>query len=119
MKIGVTEFVGRCFICQQMKVDHRKPGGLLQPLPIPEWKREHTTMDFISRFPRTSRHNKITWVIVYRLTKSAHFIPLKGKTTMEHLAKTYVRETVRLHGVPASIVSDRDTRFVSQFWKSL
>eukprot|EP00268_Persea_americana_P054813 TRINITY_DN6322_c0_g1_i1.p1 TRINITY_DN6322_c0_g1~~TRINITY_DN6322_c0_g1_i1.p1 ORF type:complete len:1140 (-),score=111.45 TRINITY_DN6322_c0_g1_i1:645-4064(-) len=119
MKNDVTEFVGRCFTCQQVKADHRKPGGLLQPLPIPEWKWEHITMDFISGFPRTSRHNEIIWVIVDRLTKSAHFIPLKGKTTMEHLAKTYVREIVRLHGVPASIVSDRDTRFVSQFWKSL
>ena len=119
MKNDVIEFVVRCSTCQQVKADHRKPGGLLQPLPMPEWKWEHITMDFISRFPRTPRHNEIIWVIMNRLTKSAHFIPLKGRTMMEHLAKTYVREIVRLQGVPASIVSDRDTKFVSQFWKSL
>ena len=76
-------------------------------------------MYFISGFPRTSRHNEVIWVIVDPLTKSAHFIQLKRRTTMEQLVKTYVQEIVRLHGVPASIISDSDSKFASQFWKSL
>lgn len=76
-------------------------------------------MDFISGFPRTPRHNEVIWVIMDRQTKSTCFIPLRGRTTIKQLAQTYFQEIVRLHGIPASIVSDRDSRFVSQFWKSL
>lgn len=74
-------------------------------------------MDFVSGFPKTSRRNEIIWVIVDKLTKAAHSIPLKNKTTMQELAQRYVREIVRLHGALASIVSDRDPKFVSNFWK--
>ena len=119
MKREITAFVSKCLICQQVKAERQKPSGLLQPLPIPEWKWEHITMDFVFKLPRTqSGHNGI-WVIVDRLTKSAHFLPVREKYTLDRLARLYVNEVVRLHGVPESIVSDRDSRFTSRFWNAL
>lgn len=76
-------------------------------------------MDFVSGLPKTSASQDSIWVIVDRLTKSAHFIPIKTTHTVYKLAELYIKEIVRLHGVPNSIVSDRDTRFTSKFWKSL
>jgi len=76
-------------------------------------------MDFVVGLPRSPRENNAIWVIVDRLTKSAHFIPFRVRQTTKALAKKYMQEIVRLHGVPVSIVSDRDTRFVSRFWDSL
>ena len=76
-------------------------------------------MDFISRLSRTLKRCDAIWVIVDQLTKSAHFLLVKTGYSIERLARLYIDEIVRLHGIPASIVSDRDTRFVSQFWKSL
>ena len=76
-------------------------------------------MDFVSALPKTRAGYEVVWVIVDRLTKSAHFIPLRVGWTMEKLAQLYIQEIVRLHGVPVTIVSDRDPRFVSRFWKSL
>ncbi|XP_071920667.1 uncharacterized protein [Coffea arabica] len=100
-----------------MKAEHQKPSGLLQPLEIPEWKWEHITMDFVSGLPRTQKGHDAVWVIVDRLTKSAHFLPVNMKYSMEKLAQLYMDEIVRLHGIPVSIVSDRDPRFVSRFWQ--
>ena len=76
-------------------------------------------MDFIDGFPRSKKGNTSIWVVVDRLTKSAHFIPVKSKRTTPWLAAIYVHEIVRLHGVPSSIVSDRDPIFTSEFWRSL
>jgi len=89
----------------------------LQPLPIPEWKWEHITMDFVVGMPCTQRNHDAIWVVVDRLTKSAHFLPLKTTLSADQLAELYIREIVRLHGVPLSIVSDRDTKFTSRFWR--
>ena len=111
MKSDIAEFVKRCEICQQVKAEHRKPGGLLHSLPIPEWTWEHITMDFFSGLPLTQRKHNAVWVVVDRLTKSAHFIPVAMEYSIERLAEIYVREVLRLHGVPVSIVSDRDSRF--------
>ena len=72
-------------------------------------------MDFIVGFPRTSAGNNTIWVIVDRLTKSAHFIPIKNTDSLERLTRIYIAEIVRLHGVPKTIVSDRDPRFKSRF----
>ena len=90
--------------------------GLLQPLEIPSWKWDQVSMDFIDGLPRTRRGNDSIWVIVDRLTKSAHFIPVKATRTASSLATTYMREIVRLHGVPSCIVCDRDPLFTSKFW---
>jgi len=115
----VAGYVAKCSICQQVKVEHQKLVGLLQPLPIPEWKWEMITMDFVSGLPRGKRGNDAIWVIVDRLTKSALFLPVKMTDLVDRLAKMYVNEVVRLHGVPISIVSDRDPRFTSRLWPSI
>uniref|UniRef100_A0A2N9GS05 RNA-directed DNA polymerase n=1 Tax=Fagus sylvatica TaxID=28930 RepID=A0A2N9GS05_FAGSY len=104
MKREIAGYVARCLVCQQVKIEHQRPGGLLQPLPIPEWKWEHISMDFVTGFPRTPNGNDSIWVIVDRLTKSAHFLAIKIGLSLERLAKLYVNEIVRLHGVPVTIV---------------
>ena len=119
MKRHVAEYVAQCNICQQVKAEHQRPGGLLQPLPIPEWKWDQISMDFVCSLPRTASRHDAIWVIVDRLTKTAHFLPINMTYPLEKLARLYIREIVRLHGVPASIVSDRDPRFVSRFWNGL
>ena len=119
MKNDIAVFVSKCLTCQQVKAEHQRPAGLLQPLPIPQWKWEDVTMDFVVGLPRTPEGYDSIWVIVDRLTKSAHFLPVKTTYTLERYATLYIREIVRLHGTPVSIVSDRDPRFTSQFWTSL
>ncbi|KAL0554256.1 hypothetical protein IC582_008173 [Cucumis melo] len=119
MKREVAEFVSKCLVCQQVKAPRQNPAGLLQPLSIPEWKWENVSMDFITGLPRSLRGFTVIWVVVDRLTKSAHFVPGKSTYTASKWAQLYMSEIVRLHGVPVSIVSDRDARFTSKFWKGL
>ncbi|KAA0032741.1 ty3-gypsy retrotransposon protein [Cucumis melo var. makuwa] len=119
MKREVAEFVSRCLVCQQVKAPRQKPAGLLQPLRVPEWKWENVSMDFITGLPRTLWGFTVIWVVVDRLTKSAHFIPGQSTYTASKWAQLYMSEIVRLHGVAVSIVSDRDARFTSKFWKGL
>jgi hypothetical protein len=119
MKRDVAEFVERCSTCQEVKAEHQRPAGPLQPLEIPVWKWEAIAMDFLVGLPRTQAGYDAIWVIVDRLTKAAHFIPIKVKYSLEKLTELYLHEIVRLHGVPESIVSDRDPRFTSRFWMSL
>ena len=119
MKRDIAEFVSRCLTCQQVKAEHHKPVGLLQSLPIPQWKWERTNMDFVVGLPRCRNGYDTILVIVDRLTKSAHFLPIKNSDSLDKLAQLYVREIIRLHGTPVSIVSDRDPRFTSLFWPSL
>ena len=102
-----------------MKAEHQRPAGLLQPLMIPKWKWENITMDFVVSLPKTAKGHDSIWVIVDRLTKSAHFLPVCTTYTMDRYAQLYIQEIVRLHGVPLSIVSDRDAKFLSGFWRSL
>ena len=119
MKKEIASFVSRCLTCQQVKAEHQKPAEKIQLLPIPVWKWEKITMDFVTGLPRAQGQHDAIWVIVDRLTKSAHFLPINVKDSLEKLAQLYVDEIVRLHGVPVSIVSDRDPRFTSRFWPSL
>ena len=102
-----------------MKAEHQKPAEKIQLLPIPVWKWEKITMDFVTGLPRIQRQHDAIWVIVDRLTKSAHFLPINVEDSLEKLAQLYVDEIVRLHGVPISIVSYRDPRLTSRFWPSL
>ncbi|KAD2805301.1 hypothetical protein E3N88_38678 [Mikania micrantha] len=113
------EYVGRCLTCLKVKAEHQRPSGLLQQPEIPMWKWDQISMDFITKLPRTSRNHDSIWVIVDRLTKSAHFIPIREDFSMDRLAKLYVNEIVSQHGVPISIISDRDSRFTSRFWQTL
>ncbi|KAL4326156.1 hypothetical protein GQ457_11G030770 [Hibiscus cannabinus] len=111
-------FLGVSLI-KNVKVEHQASTGLLQPLKFPQWKWERTTMYFVTGLPITPRKNDAVWVIVDRLTKSAHFIPIRVNMSSDILAEMYIREVIRLHGVHISIVSHRDPKFTSRFWKSL
>ncbi|KAD6118912.1 hypothetical protein E3N88_10183 [Mikania micrantha] len=103
----------------QVKTEHQKPSGLLEQPEIPLWKWEQIAMDFITKLPRTSSGHDTIWVIIDRLTKSAHFLPMRETFTMDKLARLYINDIVVRHGVPLSIISDRDSRFTSRFWQSL
>ena len=115
IKRDVTEYVFKCLMCQQVKAEHQVPTGLLNPLPIPQWKWDNITMNFVSGFPLIQQKHDSIWVIVDKLTKSAHFISVRMDYSMDRLDKLYVEEIVQLHGVLLSIVSDRDPRFTSRF----
>ncbi|KAG8489161.1 hypothetical protein CXB51_017140 [Gossypium anomalum] len=117
MKRDIFEFVSRCLICQQVKADHQVPSGLLQPVIVPEWKCDRTTINFVTRLPLTPKKKDAIWVVVDRLMKSAHFIPVRTDYSLDKLADLYIGEIVRLHGVPILIISDRNLRFTSRFWK--
>ncbi|KAA3486012.1 integrase [Gossypium australe] len=119
MKRDISDYVSKCLVCQQVKAEHQVPSGLLQPIMIPEWKWDRVTMDFVSGLPLTPSKKDSIWVIVDRLMKSAHFIPVRTDFSLDKLAELYLAQIVRLHGVPVSIVSDRDPRFTSRFWKKL
>ena len=119
MKKEIASFVSRCLTCQQVKAKHQRPTGKIQLLPIPVWKWEKIAMDFMTSLPWTHRQHDAIWVIVDRLTKYAHFLPVNVEDSLEKLTQLYVDEIVRLHGVLVSIVSDRDPRFTSRFWPSL
>ena len=75
MKKDIAQYVAQCLVCQQVKAEHQRPAGPLQSLVIPQWKWEHITMDFVTGLPKTPKSNNVVWVIVDRLTKSAHFLP--------------------------------------------
>jgi len=102
-----------------VKASHLKTAGMLQPLPIPSWKWEDIGMDFIVGLPRTSHGYDSIWVIVDRLTKAAHFFPVKTSFMAKQYAELYLTRIVCLYGVPKTIVSDRGSQFVLRFWKSL
>jgi hypothetical protein len=118
MKSDIADFVARCIVCQQVKIEHQRPAGLLQPLEIPPWKWEQISMDFVGGLPRTQKGHDSIWVIVDRLTKSANFLPVKSTYKTSQYAELFISEIVKLHGVPVSIVSDRDPIFTSHFWKA-
>ena len=101
-----------------MKAEHQRLAGLLKPFEIPMWKWENITMVFVVGLPCSPRGKDAIWVVIDRLTKVAYFIPMKTTNFASDLVPLYIKEVVRLHGVPKSIVSDRDSKFVSNFWKS-
>ena len=119
MKRDVSELVTKCLVCQRVKAKHQVPSGLLQPIRIPEWKWNRITMDFVVGLPLTGRKHDSIWVIVNRLTKSVHFLPVRTDYSLDKLAELYIKEIVRLHGISIPIISDRDLRFTSRFWGKL
>ena len=118
MRRDIADFVSCCLCCQQVKAEHLRPGGEFQGLPIPEWKWDRVTMDLVDGLPRTSRGFDSIWVIVDRLTKSAHFLPVQSSFSAERLARIYIREVVRLQWVPVSIISYRGSHFTSSFYRT-
>ncbi|KAH0654669.1 hypothetical protein KY289_032347 [Solanum tuberosum] len=115
----IAEFVAKCQNCQQVKYEHQRPACLLQKMPIPKWKWERIAMDFVVGLPKNLGKFDSIWVVVDRLTKSAHFIPVRIDYNTEQLAKVYVKKIVRLHGVALSIISNRGNQFTSKFWSKL
>nr|GEZ47493.1 hypothetical protein [Tanacetum cinerariifolium] len=99
----------------QVKIEHQRASGLLQPLDIPVWKWDEISMGCMTELPRTQKKNDEIWVVVDRLTKSAHFLPIRKDFSIIRLADIFQQEIVRLHGTLAAVVSDRDPRFTSRF----
>ncbi|GJX97914.1 putative reverse transcriptase domain-containing protein [Tanacetum coccineum] len=119
MKAEISTFVSKCLTCAKVKAEYQKPSGWLVQPEIPQWKWANITMDFIIKLPKTSTGQDTIWVIVDRLTKSAHFLSMKEIDSIEKLARQYLKEVLSRHEVPFSIISDRDSRFTSQFWQLL
>jgi len=118
LKQDVKEFVRTCTICQQAKSKHVLPAGLLQPLPIPNQAWEDIAMDFITGLPNSSGFTVIM-VVIDRLTKYSLFVVMKSDYTSKTVDEAFMCHIVKLHGVPKSIVSDRDKVFTSNFWQHL
>jgi hypothetical protein len=119
MKREAARYVSECDTCRKVKADYMKPGGLLQLLSIPDWKWDDISMDFIVGLPMTSRKFDSFWVIVDRLSKSAHFIPINTKYEVQKYVELYIAHVLCLHGVPKMIISDRGSQFVARFWEQL
>ncbi|GJV93167.1 putative reverse transcriptase domain-containing protein [Tanacetum coccineum] len=108
MKAEIATYVRKCMTCAKVKAEYQKPSGLLVQPKIPEWKWENITMDFVTKLPKMASGQDMIWVIVDRLTKSAHFLPAKENDSMEKLTRQYLKEVVSRHGVPVLIIFDRD-----------
>ena len=119
MKKDALEYARRCLICQKVKAERVKLPGKLQPHDVPQMKWECISMDFVSGLPKTTGGYDSIFVVVDKLTKVAHLIPVKTTSTAVDVAQIFVREIVWLHGVPAQIISDRDTKFTSKFWQAM
>ncbi|GJZ32171.1 putative reverse transcriptase domain-containing protein [Tanacetum coccineum] len=118
MKDDIATYVSKCLTCVRVKAEHQRPSGLLVQPEIPEWKWDNITMDFITKLPRSSQGFDTIWVIVDRLTKSTHFLPIRENDPLDKLARLYLNRIVARYGIPASIICDRDGRFTSNFWRS-
>lgn len=94
MKVDIGRYVEKCVTCLQVKAEHQKPYGSLQPLEVPVWKWEELTMDLVTKLPKTSRQHDSIWVIVDRLTKSAHFLPVRESYSMDRWAQLYIDEII-------------------------
>ncbi|GKA64485.1 putative reverse transcriptase domain-containing protein [Tanacetum coccineum] len=107
-----------CLTCAKVKAEHQRPSGLLVQPVIPEWKWDNITMDFITKLPKSSHSFDTIWVIVDRLTKSTHFLPIRENDPLDKLARLYLNRIVARHELPISIIYNRDGRFTSNFWRS-
>jgi hypothetical protein len=104
MKREIAKYISECNTCQRIKASHLKVAGTLQPLPVPSWKWEDTCMDFTVGLPNTSQHHDSIWVIVDRLTKTTHFLPVHTTHRSGKYAEIYIDQIVHLHGIPWTIV---------------
>nr|GEX99003.1 putative reverse transcriptase domain-containing protein [Tanacetum cinerariifolium] len=119
MKRDIAIYVSKCFTCAKVKAEHKRPSGLLQQPEIPEWKWDTITMDLITKLPRSRSGHDAIWVIVDRLTKSAHFLAIHEDSSTKMLARLYIDVIVARYRVPVLIILDRDRRFTSHFWQTV
>jgi hypothetical protein len=119
MKRETARYVSEYDTCQKVKTDYMKPGGLLQPLSILDWEWDDISMDFIMGLPLTAYKYNLIWVILDRLTKSAHFIPVNTNYNVNKYAEIYIAHVLCLHGVLKMIISDQGSQFVACFWEQL
>eukprot|EP00253_Pinus_taeda_P015024 PITA_15024 len=119
MKKNVAEYLAQCLECQQIKAEHQHLDGLLQPLPIPEWKCETISIDFITELPKAKKNNDSIMVVVDKLSKATHFIYVQSTYRAAQIAHIFMQNVFRLHGLPKTIISDRDVKFTSAFWRTL
>jgi hypothetical protein len=117
MKHDKGRYVSECDTCRKVKADYMKPGGVLQPSSIPDWN--DISMDFIMALSLTAYKCNSIWVIVDRLTKSAHFIPVNTNYNVQNYAEIYIAHVLCLHRVLKMIISDRGSQFVVHFWEQL
>nr|GEX25639.1 putative reverse transcriptase domain-containing protein [Tanacetum cinerariifolium] len=118
MKANIAIYVSKCLTCARVKAKYQRPSGLLVHPAILEWKWDNITMDFITMLPKSSQGFDTIWVIVYRITKSAHFLPIRENDPLDKLARLYLNRIVARHEIPVSIICDRDGKFTSNFWRS-
>ncbi|GJY94640.1 putative reverse transcriptase domain-containing protein [Tanacetum coccineum] len=118
MKADIATFVSKRLTCVRVKAEHQRPSGFLVQPAIPEWKWDNIMMDFITKLPKSSQGFDIIWVIMDRLTKSAHFLPIRENDPLDKLARLYLNRIVARHGIPVLIIFDHDGRFTSNFWRS-
>ncbi|GJR13809.1 putative reverse transcriptase domain-containing protein [Tanacetum coccineum] len=113
MKADIATYVNKCLTCVRVKAEHQRPSGFLVQPEIPQWKWDNITMDFITKLPKSSQGYNTIWVILDRLTKYAIFVPMRETDPMEKLERMYLNEVVTMHGIPVSIICDRDPRYRS------
>ena len=116
LKGEVMQHVRECSICQQNKIGHIHPAGLLQPLPIPEHKWESVSMDFITGLPKVQGQDCL-YVVVDRLTKFTHLFSISSDYSAAQVAELFFKEVFNLHRLPKTIVSDWESRFIGAFWQ--
>nr|GEX49814.1 putative reverse transcriptase domain-containing protein [Tanacetum cinerariifolium] len=117
MKADIATYISKCLTCAKVKAEHQRPSGLLVQPTIPVWKWDNIIMDFVTKLPKLSQGLDTIWVIVDRLTKSAHFVPIRENDPLDKLARLYLDRIVTRHGTLVSIICDHDRRFTSNFWK--
>ncbi|GJY57310.1 putative reverse transcriptase domain-containing protein [Tanacetum coccineum] len=119
MKADITTYVSKCLTYAKVKAKHQRPSRLLVQPEIPQWKWDNITMDFVIKLPKSPQGFDTIWVIINRLTKSAIFVPMRETDPLKKLGRLYLKEVVARHGIPVSIICDRDPRFASRFWRTL
>ena len=115
MRVQIANIVARCLECQRVKAEHCHLGGLPQPHKIVEWKWDVISIDFIVGLPLLSHRHDAILVMVDILTKVSHFSPMCTTYTTRNIAQVFLRDIVKIHGVPRKIISDRDSLFISSF----
>jgi hypothetical protein len=118
LKTSVTEYVQACQICQQAKSEHVKLPGLLQPLPVPSQAWQSVSMDFIEGLPKSNSYD-VLLVVIDKFSKYAHLIPMSHPYSALQVAQVYLNNVYKLHGLPQSIISDRDRVFTAKIWQEL